>query len=183
MNPSDTGSLTRALITAASFVALLVVVVAIARFKKVPLPFAPPRPASIALWLSVFLVAAVFQELVGPYISGGGEGSSSDWDVLTPSRMIRAATIVLLAPLAEEVAFRGTMYGSLVKQKLHPALTVLLPALAFTVIHFQYSGLGLGFIFIDGVIFGLARRHTNSLFVPVLLHTLGNAYAIYERMF
>ena len=183
MNPSDTGSLTRALLTAASFVLLLAVVVAIARFKKVPLPFAPPPPLRIALWMGVFLVAAVFQELVGGYIAGGGEGPSSDWDVLTPSRMIRAATIVLLAPLAEEVAFRGTMYGTLVKRRLHPALTVILPALAFTLIHFQYFGPGLGFIFIDGVIFGLARRHTNSLFVPILLHTLGNAYAIWERIF
>jgi membrane protease YdiL (CAAX protease family) len=102
---------------------------------------------------------------------------------MTPARIIRALTIVLLAPLAEEVALRGTMYGDFEKRRFHPALTVLAPAIVFTLIHFQYSGLGLVYIFIDGVIFGLARRDTKSLFVPILLHSLGNAYAVWERIF
>ena len=87
-----------------------------------------------------------------------------------------------IAPLAEEVAFRGTMYGDFMKRGLHPALAILLPAVAFTAVHLQYSGPGLLFILVDGIIFGLARHHTKSLFVPVLLHTLGNAYAVAERL-
>ena len=165
---------------AAAFMGLLVVVVLVARFKKIPLPFAPPRLPLILKWMAIFLVFAVIQELTGSYLGGG---SAPQWEAMTPARLLRALTIVLLAPLAEEVALRGTMYGNLEKRGLHPAVTVLAPAVVFALIHFQYSGLGLAYIFVDGVIFGLARRDTKSIFVPILLHSLGNAYAVWERIF
>ena len=176
--PPNTSATIAALVTAAAFLALLVVVVLIARFKKIPLPIAPPSLQAIGAWLLVFIVVAVGQETVGGLLGGSPAAS---WDVITPSRLIRAATIVLLAPVAEEVAFRGTMYGNLMKRGLHPAVAILLPAAAFALVHLQYSGPGLLFIFIDGIVFGLARHRTGSLFVPILLHVLGNAYAVAER--
>ena len=179
MPPStSSGSLTVALLTAAAFAALLLVVIGIARWKKVALPFAPPGLGPTLFWLGVFLVVAVAQEL----IDLGGEPAPK-WDPLTPARIVRGATIVLLAPLAEEVAFRGTMYAVLRKQGLPAWAAVLLPAVAFTLPHVQYFGPGLVWLFADGLVFGLARHHTKSLFVPVLLHTLGNAYAVAERVF
>ena len=59
---------------------------------------------------------------------------------------------------------------------------ILLPAVAFSVMHFQYAAVGMLVIFMDGVLYGVARHHTRTLFVPVLLHMLGNAYAVYERI-
>jgi hypothetical protein len=179
VEPSSTRSVLIAVGTALAFLGLLAVVVLIARWKRIPLPFTRPSTAAIAGWLAVFLVAALGQELLGGYL---GAGAAPKWDPLTPSRLIRAFTIVLIAPLAEEVAFRGTMYGNLMKRGLHPALAILLPAIAFAAVHIQYFGPGLVFILVDGIIFGLARHHTKSLFVPVLLHTLGNAYAVAERL-
>ena len=179
MNSSSTRSLTIAILTAVVFVAMLVVVSLVARHKRVALPFTPPALSAILAWLAVFAAAAVAQELLGGALGGG---PASKWESLSASRLIRAGTIVLLAPLAEEVAFRGTMYGVLMKRGLHPALAILLPALVFTAVHVQYFGLGLVFIFVDGIIFGLARHRTRSLFVPVLLHTVGNAYAVAQRM-
>ncbi len=179
MDPSSTRSLIIAVGTAVAFLALLAIVVLVARWKRVPLPFARPSLAAIAGWTAIFVATAVAQELLGGYLGGG---AAPRWDPLTPARLIRAFTIVLIAPLAEEVAFRGTMYGDLMKRGLHPALAILLPAVAFTAVHIQYFGPGLVFILVDGIVFGLARHHTKSLFVPVLLHTLGNAYAVAERL-
>ena len=179
MSPGNDSSVVFALITAVVFVLLLVFVTVIARVKKVTLPYGPPGLRVILFWVAIFAVAAAIQEMVGGYL--GGE-ASPNWDALTPARALRAATIVLLAPLAEETALRGTLFGDLVKKGAHPALTVLIPAAVFALIHFQYAGWGLLFIFVDGVIFGLARLRTGSLFVPVLLHALGNAYAIGERI-
>lgn len=180
MDLSVSPSFTRAALTAAAFIALLGWVILIARLKKVPLPFTTPPLVPVLKWTAIFLVAAIFQEVTGA-LTSGGEGAQ-DWEALTPARMLRAATIVLLAPLAEEVAFRGTLYGDLERRRMHPAVVVLLPALIFTLVHFQYSGLGLSYIFIDGVIFGLARRHTNSILTPIMLHMLGNAFAVAERI-
>jgi hypothetical protein len=179
VEPSSTRSLVIAVGTMLAFLGLLAVVVLIARWKRVALPFTRPSLAAIAGWLAVFLLAAVGQEVLSGSLGGG---SAPKWDPLTPARLVRAFTIVLIAPVAEEVAFRGTMYGNLMKRGLHPALAILLPAIAFAAVHLQYTGPGLVFILVDGIIFGLARHHTKSLFLPVLLHTLGNAYAVAERL-
>jgi membrane protease YdiL (CAAX protease family) len=164
---------------ALAFIALLVVVVAVARVKRIPLPFAPPTFPVFLGWLALFAAAALAQELLGGYL---GDGPAPKWDSLTPARLIRAATIVLIAPVAEEVAFRGAMYGNVIKRGLPPTLAILLPAALFAAVHFQYFGPGLVFILVDGIIFGLARHRTGTLFVPVALHVLGNAYAVAERV-
>lgn len=36
---------------------------------------------------------------------------------------------------------------------------------------------------VDGLFFGLARHRTGSVLVPMLLHSLGNGYAVYQRLF
>lgn len=179
MPPSSGGSLTVAVLTAASFVVLLGVVTWLARVRRVPLPFTPPRLPVVAGWVAAFVVVAVLEEVVSGYL--GGEAAPL-WDALTPARAVRAATIVLLAPLAEEVAFRGTIFGNLRKKGASPAVAILATAALFAAAHLQYWGPGLVVVLADGVLFGLARHRTGSLFVPVLLHTLGNAYAVAERV-
>lgn len=37
-------------------------------------------------------------------------------------------------------------------------------------------------IAVDGVFFGLARYRTGSVLTPILLHSLGNAYAVAQRL-
>jgi membrane protease YdiL (CAAX protease family) len=38
-------------------------------------------------------------------------------------------------------------------------------------------------IFVDGVIFGLARYRTGSLYPAIAMHMLGNSIAVAERLF
>jgi len=79
---------------------------------------------------------------------------------------------VLLAPLLEEVVFRGLLYPVL-RRWLGVVVAVLLTALAFASIHFSQLGYAWGpalSIFIVGVVFTLVRERTNSLAASFLLH-------------
>jgi len=38
-------------------------------------------------------------------------------------------------------------------------------------------------ILADGLFFGLARHRTGSVVVPIVLHGVGNSYAVYQRLF
>jgi membrane protease YdiL (CAAX protease family) len=38
------------------------------------------------------------------------------------------------------------------------------------------------FVFADGVLYGVARVRSGSVYVAMLLHALGNGYAVWERL-
>jgi uncharacterized protein len=87
---------------------------------------------------------------------------------------------VVLAPLLEELAFRGALFG-LLRPRLGPGPTVGVTALVFTLAHAQYGPPELIQVLVDGVLFGLARLRTGSTRVPFCMHVLGNALAAWQR--
>jgi membrane protease YdiL (CAAX protease family) len=85
------------------------------------------------------------------------------------------ASIVFLAPMAEEVLFRGLLFGAL-QRWLSARGTILLTAMLFALIHVQ----AIYFlpIFLVGVLCGWARHKSGSLAVPMLLHILNNGISL-----
>ena len=97
--------------------------------------------------------------------------------------IIRVLGIVILAPIAEELLFRGLLYARIKKTKLKVIGAIIIPAVLFAAIHIQYSEfLTIGIIFIDGVFYGLARHYSKSVVLAILLHALANLGAILERL-
>lgn len=85
-------------------------------------------------------------------------------------------TVAILAPIAEEIVFRGFIQDTLQKY-LSPAVTILVTAFLFSVIHMQVEYvIALG---IMGLILGWARYRSKSLLVPVVIHVLNNAYMVW----
>jgi len=83
---------------------------------------------------------------------------------------------VVLAPIAEEVAFRGFLFAGLADA---PAKAVLLTAATFTSLHLgQYGPWELGFLFAFGVLLGVARARSGSLYPPIAMHMLMNLAAL-----
>lgn len=77
----------------------------------------------------------------------------------------------LLAPVAEEVFFRGILYGFLRRWGI--ALALVLSTAAFAVPH----GLGHGFPLtqvVGGLLFAAAYEIEKNLLVPITIHCLGN---------
>jgi hypothetical protein len=92
--------------------------------------------------------------------------------------ILRVLAVGFLGPIAEELIFRGWFLGVLLK-KTGPAAAILLTAAGWTALHYAYGLAVLGVILVDGLLLGLARWRTKSVYPPILMHILYNLYAIW----
>jgi membrane protease YdiL (CAAX protease family) len=77
----------------------------------------------------------------------------------------------MVAPLAEEVFFRGMLYGFFRRWGILVAL--ILTTLIFVLVHPVFPGIPVTQI-VGGIIFAVAYEVEGSLMVPITIHTLGN---------
>ncbi len=104
---------------------------------------------------------------------------------LFPS-IIRILGAVILAPVAEELIFRGLLLGKLIK-KVNIHLAIFIQACFFVLLHnFTYentlsSNIGIVQTLIDATLFGYARHYTKSIYTPITMHITGNCIATLER--
>jgi hypothetical protein len=87
--------------------------------------------------------------------------------------------VVLLAPLLEELIFRGFVFTG-IQARLGPAWAVVLSTVPWALMHMQYQWYYVLVVTMLGALFGLARWRTNSLFIPLAMHMLQNALASVE---
>lgn len=85
-------------------------------------------------------------------------------------------TLVVLAPLAEEVLFRGYLYGKL-KNHLPTWAAVLATSATFGLAHGQWN-VGLD-VFVLSLVLCSLREVTGNIWAGVLLHMLKNGIAFY----
>ena len=85
------------------------------------------------------------------------------------------AALIVFAPVAEEVLFRGFLFAGLERSRLGGWGAILITSLAWAVIHLQYDLYGMANIFVSGVLIGYIRWKTNSLPLCIALHALMNA--------
>jgi membrane protease YdiL (CAAX protease family) len=127
-------------------------------------------------WLTAFLVLAVAEEVLGPSSDAWGswKGKYDSTDLA-----VRIAAIGLVYPIAEEFFFRGAFLG-VVRRRFGAAVAVIVTAIVFALIHVQYDWPI--WILVHGLLYAACRISSGSLYLPILLHGLGNSYAIWERL-
>lgn len=85
--------------------------------------------------------------------------------------LLIALSTIVLAPIAEEMLFRGLLYPAL-KQAGHPLIAIYGVSLLFGVIHINLvAALPLAFF---GVILTILYEITGNLFAPIIAHSLFN---------
>ncbi len=87
-------------------------------------------------------------------------------------------SVVVLAPLVEEVAFRGVALGCLLARGWPPLHAALLTSTLFTVLHFQYVPLALIPVFLIGMFLAWLRIRSGSMAAPVLAHMAANGITL-----
>jgi len=93
-----------------------------------------------------------------------------------PEHTLAFLSLVVVAPIAEEVLFRGYLLGKL--RKYAPLwLSILLTSVLFAVVHFQWN-VGID-VFVLSIVLCLLRVYTGSLWAPILLHMIKNGVAFY----
>lgn len=85
-------------------------------------------------------------------------------------------TLVVVAPIAEEVLFRGYLYGRL-RERGGIIVAILLTSLVFGVLHGQLN-VGVN-VFALSIILCLLREVTGSIWSGILLHMIKNGIAFY----
>lgn len=139
------------------------------------LSFARKRPFSVLLpYLLSTLVLTVCAHLFS--VPNNQSYAPLEFDHLASA----VVTAVLVAPMFEEVIFRGVMYDLLAKN-IHWAISALVTTASFVVVHLLPSELGwiayIG-IFIMGVGLFWLRRASSSLSLCVVAHAIYNALAL-----
>lgn len=151
------------------------------------LGIAPPRWRWLWLLLAVVvtLVLLPLRGLVGlvvqQWLGGGLEAMQSRLDLLLGSEMSWSRFFItllgagFLAPVAEELFFRGFLYTAL-RQRLGIAAAVTISSLVFAVGHIDALGV-VAASFIMGIAMALAYEYTRSLWVAIAIHTFNNSLA------
>lgn len=88
--------------------------------------------------------------------------------------------IVAVAPIFEELFFRGFLYAGLAGTRLGTSGAVVLTAALWAVVHQQYDGVEIGLIFVGGLLLGAARVRTASTLTGMALHGLWNLVSMTE---
>ena len=91
-------------------------------------------------------------------------------------RIIAFIALVIIAPVAEEIIFRGWLYGKLRNRlKIIPAMLIV--SVLFGVLHGQWN-VGVNVFALSLVLCGL-REITGTIYAGMIVHILKNALAFY----
>ncbi len=147
------------------------------------------RPASnryFMLWLTGFLLLTLAIEYL---LAGFGLLEIDKWNHASyAGSAIRIFGAVVLAPISEELLFRGMMLGKLLQsKKVSLPAAIAIQAIVFVALHnftwqhstSSYIGIAQGLL--DASLFALARIRTGSLATSIGMHTTGNLIATLER--
>lgn len=101
--------------------------------------------------------------------------------LLTPiDRLLGFVGLVIIPPIAEEIIFRGWIYGKL-RSRLSLPPAMLLTSLLFAIMHGQLN-VGVA-VFAMSAVACFLREITGTIYAPILLHMLKNGIAFYLLFF
>ncbi|SDE17760.1 CPBP family intramembrane glutamic endopeptidase [Riemerella columbipharyngis] len=112
------------------------------------------------------------------------KGILKDWynamvqaiNVLQQKEYILILVTVILAPILEEILFRGIVMKGLINRGINPKSAILMSALAFGITHanpWQSAG-----AFLMGLALGLVYYKTESIYASILLHSFNNLISV-----
>ena len=134
-------------------------------------------PAGFVVYL---LASGAIVSLVGALIPAfdvsqvqntGFEGLSMQYEYL-----LAFVTLVVLAPVAEEILFRGYLYGKL-RRTIPVWVAILVTSVLFGFVHFQWN-VGID-VFVLSVVACILREVTGTIWAGILLHMIKNGLAFY----
>lgn len=100
----------------------------------------------------------------------------------TESWWLVALAAVIGAPIAEEIVFRGVLFGVLASSPLGPIVAAIVSSAMWASLHMNYSIYGLLAIFLIGLFLARLRVSSGSLLAPMVCHGVYNAGVIVALM-
>ena len=135
-------------------------------------------------WVQWLLILAAFlflsdgvslllqQPIVPPFMVDAYQTASS-----LPALLF---AIVVVAPIFEEIFFRGFLFQGIRYSRLGPLGAIGITSLVWAAIHLQYGIYGIMTVFALGLLFGIARLKTDSIHLLMVMHSLVGLVAMVE---
>jgi membrane protease YdiL (CAAX protease family) len=138
----------------------------------------PITKKQVLISLAIVAGLIALMELVG-----SATGQPSDVFMVDAYRTAKPLALlwisfVIIAPLFEEMFFRGFLFAGWIRSRLGPVGTVALTSSLFAVLHIQYGLSGIISVLVMGVALGIMRLKTGSLWSPLLMHFAWNLVAV-----
>lgn len=136
-----------------------------------------PRPRRILSWLLAAIgvqvvfagLAALVDHEAPPFV---------ERMIATTDPLLLCFAFVVAAPVFEEAFFRGFLLHGWSRSRLGARGAIILTALLWAAIHTQYGAFELVWLFIYGLLLGVARYRAGTLVVPLAMHAGTNALAL-----
>lgn len=130
---------------------------------------------SKTIWLSIpfILGAMVTINLCSEFIDLPNFMEDTFFDM--SRNLFGILSVAIMAPLVEELLFRGAIEGHLLKQGKRPASAILISALIFGIIHINPAQVP--FAFAIGLVFGWLYYRTGSVVPGIIGHFINNSIA------
>ncbi len=146
-------------------------------------PFAG-RVKAESRWLIIaVLIGPVL--LIAPSLIVGSFMSEDGWQyrqevndaIFAPENWTLAYIFIaiVMAPVVEEITFRGIAFGALVTRGIGPIGAIILSSAAFAISHLQYSPAAMLVVFLSGIGFAVLRVLSGTVIVPIVAHSVANA--------
>jgi membrane protease YdiL (CAAX protease family) len=167
-----------ALAFCAATAAVLVSVLPLGRQAMAALGFVPTGWRPIVFGSLATLALSVAVSMIGPQ----PESLKEVVDIMRGPAMLGASIVVLglLAPLAEELIFRGLLFGWL-EGRWNGRLALVVSSLAFAAAHIDRTHIVL--VLPLGLLFGWLRWRTGSLLPSLAAHAINNSAAVLAARF
>lgn len=151
-----------------------------------PLPAPKKKPGHLGRAIAIGMLLGTLAALVNLLLmlasndkGGGTSGMAVAYLAttasLTPGTGALVIHVMVLAPVCEELAFRGLIYR-IFRRSMLPLAAGLLSALIFGLMHVEPTKAIWAFFL--GVVAALAYERTRSLLAPILIHALFNAVPV-----
>ena len=140
-----------------------------------------PRRAELAFGIAsvagLLIAADLFTLLVGREVVPGFMREAYLSARNSGSLVLFFLAVVIVAPISEEVAFRGFLFRGLSASWLGVSGAIIATSAAWAAMHVQYDTFTLAQIFVIGLLLGWIRWASGSTLLTIMLHMLANLMA------
>ncbi len=129
--------------------------------------------AGVAAFVFGSIAATITQAVFGDFSSAAGNVGQEIADSGQLVWLVGFALLIAVgAPIAEEIAFRGLLWASLVKRGARPWFALTVTTVVFALFHFEFQRLLV--LLVIGACLGAARWRSAGLGASMFAHALNN---------
>lgn len=135
----------------------------------------------LGVWIGSVPVLVLLSDLIEPHLIHP-QGPDFTFAIYNSAIFLPLLWIALViaAPVVEELFFRSFLLQGLRNSRLGTSGAIVLTSLAWAFLHSQYSSAEITEVFVFGVILGVARMRTGSVYTSIAMHATANLLTLIQ---